>query len=292
MPLEVFERVVGINLVGTFNMMRLAARRRCRWPNRGADGSRGVIVSTASVAAFEGQIGQAAYAASKGGIAALTLPRRARVRPLRHPRADDRAGHLPHAAARASCPRRRRAALGASIPYPGTARRAGGVCAARDRHDRERLPQWRSRSVSTARCGCSPNDDAQQLAQQSEIEFGDCDPAGIVYFPNYFRMFDASTAYLFEAALGMKKIAWIKPLRHPRHSGGGYRCESSSSRRASATSSPSCRRSHDSGARASRSSTSSSMPVSLRSKGARPGCGSQPIRTIRKGSSRAPCLMK
>lgn len=43
-----------------------------------------------------------------------------------------------------------------------------------------------------------------------EIEFGDCDPAGIVYYPNYFRMFDASTAYLFEAALGMKKIAWIK----------------------------------------------------------------------------------
>jgi 4-hydroxybenzoyl-CoA thioesterase len=47
-------------------------------------------------------------------------------------------------------------------------------------------------------------------SRQVEIEFGDCDPAGIVYFPNYFRMFDASTAYLFEAALGMKKIAWIK----------------------------------------------------------------------------------
>lgn len=43
-----------------------------------------------------------------------------------------------------------------------------------------------------------------------EIEFGDCDPAGIVYYPNYFRMFDASTAYLFEAALGMKKIAWTR----------------------------------------------------------------------------------
>ena len=47
-------------------------------------------------------------------------------------------------------------------------------------------------------------------SRQVEIEFGDCDPAGIVYFPNYFRMFDASTAYLFEAALGMKKIAWVK----------------------------------------------------------------------------------
>lgn len=47
-------------------------------------------------------------------------------------------------------------------------------------------------------------------SRELEIEFGDCDPAGIVYYPNYFRMFDASTAYLFEAALGMKKIAWIK----------------------------------------------------------------------------------
>ena len=43
-----------------------------------------------------------------------------------------------------------------------------------------------------------------------EIEFGDCDPAGIVYYPNYFRMFDACTAHLFEAALGMKKIVWLQ----------------------------------------------------------------------------------
>lgn len=46
--------------------------------------------------------------------------------------------------------------------------------------------------------------------REIEIEFGDCDPAGIVYYPNYFRMFDAATAYLLEAALGMKKIAWIR----------------------------------------------------------------------------------
>lgn len=45
--------------------------------------------------------------------------------------------------------------------------------------------------------------------REVEIEFGDCDPAGIVYYPNYFRMFDAATAHLFELALGMKKIAWI-----------------------------------------------------------------------------------
>lgn len=73
MPLSDFERVIKINLIGTFNAMRLAAHAM------GAltpleDGERGVIVSTASVAAYEGQIGQAAYAASKGGIVSLTLP--------------------------------------------------------------------------------------------------------------------------------------------------------------------------------------------------------------------------
>ena len=71
--LESFSRAVGINLVGTFNMMRLAAEAIAK-ETPGEDGERGVIVNTASVAAFDGQIGQAAYAASKGGVAALTLP--------------------------------------------------------------------------------------------------------------------------------------------------------------------------------------------------------------------------
>lgn len=73
MPLASFERVIRVNLVGTFNLMRLAAAAMARLEPQ-ADGERGVIVNTASVAAFEGQIGQTAYAASKGGIAALTLP--------------------------------------------------------------------------------------------------------------------------------------------------------------------------------------------------------------------------
>jgi NAD(P)-dependent dehydrogenase (short-subunit alcohol dehydrogenase family) len=72
-PLADFERIVRVNLIGTFNMMRLAAAEMTRLPEL-ADGERGVIVSTASVAAFDGQIGQAAYSASKGGVAALTLP--------------------------------------------------------------------------------------------------------------------------------------------------------------------------------------------------------------------------
>jgi NAD(P)-dependent dehydrogenase (short-subunit alcohol dehydrogenase family) len=73
MPLADFERVIKINLIGSFNMLRLVGA--AMQPLEAlTDGERGVIVSTASVAAFEGQIGQAAYASSKGGVAALTLP--------------------------------------------------------------------------------------------------------------------------------------------------------------------------------------------------------------------------
>ena len=71
LPLADFQRVIDINLVGTFNVLRLAAAAMTG--NDPSDGDRGVVVMTASVAAFDGQIGQAAYAASKGGIAALTL---------------------------------------------------------------------------------------------------------------------------------------------------------------------------------------------------------------------------
>ncbi|WP_064076800.1 SDR family NAD(P)-dependent oxidoreductase [Prescottella equi] len=72
LPLSEFERVVRTNLLGTFNVLRLAAEEIAR--TEPIDGERGVIVNTASVAAFDGQIGQPAYAASKGGVAAMTLP--------------------------------------------------------------------------------------------------------------------------------------------------------------------------------------------------------------------------
>ena len=72
-PLDHFARVIQVNLVGTFNVLRLAAAAMAE-NAPGEGGERGVIVNTASVAAYDGQIGQAAYAASKGGIVALTLP--------------------------------------------------------------------------------------------------------------------------------------------------------------------------------------------------------------------------
>ena len=73
LPLERFERVIQVNLIGTFNVIRLAAALMMQ-NTTNAEGERGVIINTASVAAFEGQIGQPAYAASKAGVAGLTLP--------------------------------------------------------------------------------------------------------------------------------------------------------------------------------------------------------------------------
>jgi NAD(P)-dependent dehydrogenase (short-subunit alcohol dehydrogenase family) len=73
LPLEEFEKVIRVNLVGSFNMMRLVASAMSLG-EADSEGQRGVIISTASVAAYDGQVGQSAYAASKGGIVSLTLP--------------------------------------------------------------------------------------------------------------------------------------------------------------------------------------------------------------------------
>ena len=71
-PLDAFRKIVDINLIGTFNVLRLAAERIAKTEPVGEE--RGVIINTASVAAFDGQIGQAAYSASKGGVVGMTLP--------------------------------------------------------------------------------------------------------------------------------------------------------------------------------------------------------------------------
>jgi len=72
-PLDFFQSVINVNLVGTYNVMRLVAESMCQ-SEPDSSGERGVIINTASIAAYDGQIGQTAYAASKGGVVALTLP--------------------------------------------------------------------------------------------------------------------------------------------------------------------------------------------------------------------------
>lgn len=114
--LETFARVIGINLVGTFNMIRLSAGAM-KVGAPGPEGERGVIVNTASVAAFDGQIGQAAYAASKGGIAAMTLPV-ARELARDGIRVMTIAPGLFETPMMTGLPEDVQAALGAAVPYP------------------------------------------------------------------------------------------------------------------------------------------------------------------------------
>jgi NAD(P)-dependent dehydrogenase (short-subunit alcohol dehydrogenase family) len=115
-PLEDFSRAVSINLIGTFNAIRLAAAAMLRnQPDE--EGERGVIVNTASVAAFDGQIGQAAYAASKGGIVSMTLPIAREL--ARHGiRVMTIAPGIFDTPMMAAMPDSVRDSLGASVPFP------------------------------------------------------------------------------------------------------------------------------------------------------------------------------
>ncbi|MGO7241435.1 3-hydroxyacyl-CoA dehydrogenase [Rhizobium ruizarguesonis] len=114
--LESFARTVGINLIGMFNMIRLAAAA-IQTTEPDAEGERGVIVNTASAAAFDGQIGQAAYAASKGGVAAMTLPIAREL--ARHGiRVVSIAPGIFETPMMADMPAEVQAALGKSVPFP------------------------------------------------------------------------------------------------------------------------------------------------------------------------------
>ena len=125
--LDSFARVVAVNLVGTFNMIRLAAAAM-RQAGPGPDNERGVIVNTSSVAAFDGQIGQAAYAASKGGVASLTLPV-ARELARDGIRVVTIAPGLFETPMMAGLPPEAQASLGASVPFPPRLGRPGEYAA-------------------------------------------------------------------------------------------------------------------------------------------------------------------
>ena len=116
MALADFARVININLVGSFNLLRLAAADMIALEPLD-DGERGVIVSTASVAAYEGQIGQAAYAASKGGVVSLTLPA-AREFAQFGVRVNAIAPGLFHTPLLGALPQAAQDSLAASIPFP------------------------------------------------------------------------------------------------------------------------------------------------------------------------------
>jgi NAD(P)-dependent dehydrogenase (short-subunit alcohol dehydrogenase family) len=114
--LSLFEKVIGVNLIGTFNVLRLGAAAIARTPPLD-HGARGVIVNTASVAAFDGQIGQIAYAASKAGVAGMTLPAARDLAPTGI-RVVTIAPGLFDTPMLASLPEDKRAALAADVVFP------------------------------------------------------------------------------------------------------------------------------------------------------------------------------
>ena len=116
MALAEFERVIRVNLIGSFNLLRLAASDMAALPAED-DSERGVIVNTASVAAYEGQIGQAAYAASKAGVVGMTLPA-ARELARNGIRVMTIAPGLFETPMLTNMPQEVQASLGASVPYP------------------------------------------------------------------------------------------------------------------------------------------------------------------------------
>jgi NAD(P)-dependent dehydrogenase (short-subunit alcohol dehydrogenase family) len=117
LPLEDFKQVISVNLIGTFNIMRLAAAAMTILEPIGESQERGILINTASIAAFEGQIGQVAYSASKGGVCAMTLPA-ARELAQFNIRVMTIAPGLIHTPLLESLPDEVQQSLAANIPFP------------------------------------------------------------------------------------------------------------------------------------------------------------------------------
>ncbi|MFM8884737.1 MAG: 3-hydroxyacyl-CoA dehydrogenase [Solirubrobacterales bacterium] len=116
-PLDAFKVIIDINLIGTFNVMRLAAFSMLSGNEPDDEGERGVVINTASVAAFEGQVGQIAYSASKGGVVGMTIPA-ARDLADKGIRVNTIAPGLFDTPLLGALPQEQRDALGAQVPFP------------------------------------------------------------------------------------------------------------------------------------------------------------------------------
>ena len=168
MPLADYERVIKINLIGTFNLLRLVGAAMQPLPAL-ADGERGVIVNTASVAAFEGQIGQAAYSSSKGGVAALTVPA-AREFAQFGVRVLAIAPGIFGTPMLRALPQEAQDSLGASVPFPKRLAKSGRICRAGAALRRATAISTARSSGSTARCAwrrAEPDADLEQPANRA-----------------------------------------------------------------------------------------------------------------------------
>ena len=150
--LEPFQTVIAVNLIGTFNVLRAGGRGDARQRAR-RGGERGVIVNTASIAAFDGQIGQIAYSASKGGVVGMTLPAARDLAVGAHPRVHDRARACSTRRCWPACRRRRARRSARRSRTPRGSARPTSTPRSPPTSSRTRCSTARS-SASTARCGC------------------------------------------------------------------------------------------------------------------------------------------
>ena len=153
-PLMPFETIIAINLIGTFNVLRLAATAMLE-NEPGEDGERGVCVNTASIAAFDGQIGQIAYSASKGGVVGMTLPA-ARDLSRSGIRVVTIAPGLFDTPLLAALPEEAREALGKTMPFPQRLGFPEEYALAGDPRRRQPRCSTARSSASTARCAWRP----------------------------------------------------------------------------------------------------------------------------------------
>ena len=176
-----------------------------------------MIISTASVAAFEGQIGQAAYSASKGGVAALTLPA-AREFAQFGIRVNAIAPGIFRTPMLMALPEEAQKSLAAAVPFPKLLGRPDQFAALARHIIENTLSQRRGdppRRRAAHGAALNRSQGPREMLVNSRvvrIEWGDCDPAGIVYYPRYFAFFDASTSALLERALGMTKHHYLQSL--------------------------------------------------------------------------------
>src|SRR5258708_6228881 len=196
-PLADFERVIKINLIGSFNMLRLATAEMAKLEPL-AGGERGVVVNTASVAAYDGQIGQAAYSASKGGIVGMTLPI-ARELAQFGIRVNTIAPGLFLTPLLGGLPQEAQDSLAAAIPFPHRLRQPDEFASlAMHMIDNPYLNGEVVRLGAPLRL--APWEGVFRFGHRrdGQIQWGDCDPANNVHYPPGLRIVRESTPSLSE----------------------------------------------------------------------------------------------
>jgi len=221
MPLADFERVIAINLMAP-SMPCAWSRQRCQSVAPLEDGERGTSSAPHRSRPMKARSASLPTRRRKGGVVGLVMPAAREFAQFGIRSTPFAPGNFFHTdAARAAGAGQQ--SLAASVPFPSLLGRPEQYAALVPPHDREPLSQRRKPSGLTARSAWRRADCIHMLTntRTTRIEWGDCDPAGIIFYVRYYEIFDVSTAMLIERALGMKKIEYLKAYEFSRSSAAG-----------------------------------------------------------------------